>query len=91
MRVFNALVYFFGEEIGRTEMSKQKFWIVVGNGGPVVRYPSLDLAKAEAARLAKFYSVDFTVMESVKTVTKADFSWEPNDAYVGESAAAMAC
>ena len=75
---------------GRTEM-KQKFWIVVGNGGPATRYPSLDLAKAAAARLAAFYGVDFTVMQSVKTVTKADFLWEPNDACVGESAAAMAC
>jgi hypothetical protein len=57
-----------------------KFWMVSGQGVPVVRHTSLSLAKSEAARLArKCPGESFTVMESIATVTVDNLKWEVHE------------
>jgi len=58
---------------------RSKFWMVVGVGAPTYRHDSKDSAKTEAERLARAYpGSEFTVLESLATVVKADLAWQIN-------------
>ncbi len=56
---------------------RQKFWMVLGEGTPVVRHDTYDKAKTEAGRLARAYpGKEFTVMESSVTAVSTLVTFE---------------
>lgn len=58
----------------------EKFWMVSGQGVPVVRHNTEELARSEAARLARIHQGEsFTVLESIATVTVDNMKWEEHD------------
>lgn len=57
----------------------RKFWMVLGNGPPSAKHPTLEHAKREAERLARsFRGQSFTVLEAVSTVEATDVTWTDN-------------
>lgn len=58
----------------------EKFWMVLGQGTPVVKHPTEGLARTEAARLARNHPGEsFTVLESLATVVVDNLQWSEHD------------
>lgn len=63
-------------------MTRDKFWMVLGNGVPTMRHESLKIASDEAGRLASCHpGQEFTVLEAVVTCRKQDVVWERHEYY----------
>jgi hypothetical protein len=61
-------------------MSKERFWMVLGNGPPTVRHNSFETAREEAARLARLHrGAVFTVLMSIGAVIVSDVTWVDHD------------
>lgn len=61
-------------------MSRRKFWMVMGSGAPTVKHYRLVDAEHEAERLARAHpGQHFTILVSMKTATRVDVAWEPNE------------
>lgn len=58
----------------------QPFWMVLGEGTPVVRHGTLAVAEQEAERLARLCPTkEFVVLMAVARCKKTDVTWERVD------------
>ena len=59
----------------------REFWMVLGNGTPVYRHATEELARMEAERLARVHpGQEFFVLQAIGKCVKSDVQWsEPSD------------